>query len=81
MIAEKERKTVKETKSNGECTYTCPGADFSITVRMHLFNFDSFTSKTSVQVKSAWKCAPPLTPVRDMGSFQIWGLLKYVERS
>ncbi|XP_072782744.1 ankyrin repeat domain-containing protein 6 isoform X7 [Taeniopygia guttata] len=31
MVSEKKRKNMKETKSNEEYTYRCPGADFSIT--------------------------------------------------
>lgn len=65
MISDKKRKNTKETKSSGEYTNTCPGADFSIMVRMHLFHLDSITSKASVQMKSVWEYVPPLTPVRD----------------
>lgn len=61
---------MKETKSSGECTHTCPGADFSLMVRMHLFHFDS---KTSLQVELEWKCAPALTPVRETQAYYRFG--------
>lgn len=60
----------------------CPGAHFSVSSGMHLFRFDSVTTKASVQMKSIWKCAPPLAPSKGHGgSLQIWGLLKYVKKS
>ncbi|KAF2979581.1 hypothetical protein EK904_005637 [Melospiza melodia maxima] len=70
MISEEKRKNRRETKSNGECTHTCPGADFSI---MH---YQQGISAGGISVEM---CTSSDSSEGDSGSFQIWGLLKYAK--